>query len=64
MIIQWFDIAGAKPRAYHYEEYETDKQRAKLLKRAKEDAQNSPAARLWVVDVTSNGIRSFALEEA
>ncbi len=64
MMIQWFDISGPEPRQFHQERYETEKQRAKLLNRAKEDAQNSPVSRLWVVDVTTHGISSFALEDA
>lgn len=64
MMIQWFDISGPEPRLFNQERYENEKQRAKLLNRAKEDAQNSPVSRLWVVDVTSNGVSSFALEDA
>lgn len=64
MMIQWFDISGPEPRLFNQERYENEKQRAKLLNRAKEDAHNSPVSRLWVVDVTSNGVSSFALEDA
>lgn len=64
MILQWFDIAGPEPRQFHQERYETEKQRTKLINRAKEDAANSPASQLWIVDVTNHGIETYQLEES
>jgi nicotinamide mononucleotide adenylyltransferase len=64
MMLEWFDISGHEPTMFNRERYENEKQREKLIARAKEDAVNSPNADLWIVDITPTAIISFPLEEA
>jgi len=62
MMLQIFDISNPEPLQFQQERYENEKQRTRLIERAKGDAKNSPTAVLWIVDITSHGIDAFPLE--
>ena len=64
MMIQSFDISGPEPRIFNQERYTTEKERTRLIDKAKTDATNSPGAVLWIVDITPTGIHSYPLEDS
>ena len=64
MMLQSFDISGPEPRIFNQERYENEKQRKRLIEKAKNDAKNSPGSVLWIADITKNGIEGFPLEGA
>jgi hypothetical protein len=57
-----FGCVNGSAHPYLYSRYDTEKERRKLMKRAQQDAQNNPNAKIWVIDVTGDGGISHPLE--
>lgn len=61
MMIQTVDVSGPEPRIFNQERYDNEKQRIRIIERAREDARHSPDSVIWVSDITRDGIESFML---
>lgn len=60
-----FESWGCNGRDYfplNREFFETDKQRKKLIDRAKDDAHHSPGTEVWITEISPAGVKSYPLE--
>lgn len=62
-LFESFDISGAEPIPLHREQFTNEKQRNKLLDRARTDKAASPFMQIVIVEVGKT-TKTYPLEEA